>query len=63
MDEIEKVLTDPCASKWLKQALTTAVQRDCVDAANDAWVLEKLLHERLVRIQGMNCRVRAQGQG
>ncbi len=39
-DDIAKVLADRAASYWLKNAITTALTRDPVDAANDA---EKLL--------------------
>ena len=36
--EIEQVLGDPAASFWLKDALRSALDRDPVDAANDAEV-------------------------
>jgi hypothetical protein len=39
-DDIATVLADRAASYWLKNAITTALTRDPVDAANDA---EKLL--------------------
>ena len=45
-DEILTVLVDPCASLWLKSALRTALERDCVDAASDAELLARLLGER-----------------
>jgi hypothetical protein len=38
-----QVLGDPAASFWLKDALQSALQRDPVDAANDADVLARLL--------------------
>jgi hypothetical protein len=44
--EIEQVLSDPSASFWLKAALGSALDRDPVDAANDAEVLFRLLDER-----------------
>ncbi len=44
---IEEVLRDPAASLWLKAALRTALERDPVDAANDAEVLLRLLDARL----------------
>lgn len=43
---IEEVLSDPCASDWLKDALRSALERDVVDAANDAEVLSDLLIAR-----------------
>jgi hypothetical protein len=41
-DTVE-VLRDPAASFWLKDSLQSALQRDPVDAANDADVLARLL--------------------
>jgi hypothetical protein len=43
---IEEILRDPAASFWLKDALHSALNRDPVDAANDAEVLAQLLHQR-----------------
>ena len=43
---IERVLTDPAASYWLKNALQSALARDCVDAASDAETLARLLAAR-----------------
>ena len=43
---VEEVLSDPCASFWLKHALRSAMERDPVDAANDAEVLARLLDKR-----------------
>lgn len=43
---IEKVLTSPSTSTWLRDALTQALQRDPIDAANDAEVLSELLSAR-----------------
>ena len=43
---IEKILADPAASFWLKNALRSALRRDPVDAANDADVLARLLESR-----------------
>ena len=48
--EIEQVLSDPAASFWLKDALCSAIERDPVDAANDAEVLFRVLNERCHRI-------------
>ncbi len=44
--EIREVLNSPVASSWLKEALGRALERDCVDAANDAEVLLDLLNKR-----------------
>ena len=44
--EIEEILADPAASLWLKTALRLALERDPVDAANDAEVLYKVLARR-----------------
>lgn len=44
--EICEVLKSPVASSWLKEALGKALERDCVDAANDAEVLLDLLNKR-----------------
>jgi hypothetical protein len=46
LPEIERVLRDPAASFWLKNALRSALERDPVDAANDAEVLAQLLDRR-----------------
>ena len=46
MPQIERVLCDPAASFWLKDALRAALARDPVDAANDAEVLARLLDGR-----------------
>lgn len=45
-DEIQKTLTNTSTSVWLKQALASALERDPVDAANDAEVLTELLARR-----------------
>lgn len=43
MDEIRAQLDAPGTSHWLREALLKAVERDPVDAANDAEVLAELL--------------------
>lgn len=48
--EIEQVLADPAASFWLKEALSSALERDPVDAANDAAVLAQLLDQKCQEI-------------
>ena len=45
--EGEEILEDPSASDWLKGALRSALERDPVDALNDALVLAATLEERL----------------
>jgi hypothetical protein len=44
---VEEVMRDQAASQWLKSALRTALERDPVDALNDAFVLASILEERL----------------
>lgn len=51
--EIARVLGDPAASDWLRDALRSAMVRDPVDAANDAEVLARLLDERAYYCAGM----------
>lgn len=43
---IEDVLSNPASSSWLKSVLIAALQRDAVDAANDAALLAALLDRR-----------------
>jgi hypothetical protein len=45
-EAIKAVLNDDAASDWLRQALWGALERDAIDAANDAEVLARLLRER-----------------
>ncbi|QSB03787.1 hypothetical protein JWZ98_23035 (plasmid) [Methylomonas sp. EFPC1] len=42
-----KILNDPAASDWLKNALRAALVRDPVDAVNDAEILLNALNEQL----------------
>jgi len=46
LPQIDEVLRDPAASFWLTDALRSALERDPVDAANDAMVLARLLDRR-----------------
>ena len=41
------ILADFSASDWLKAALRSALERDPVDALNDAEILARTLRERL----------------
>lgn len=43
---LETILKDPSASFWLKTSLQTALERDAIDAANDAERLAELLRQR-----------------
>jgi hypothetical protein len=45
--EGREILDDPSASDWLKEALRSALDRDPVDALNDALLLAATLEERL----------------
>jgi len=49
-DEIRGILKDPGLSKWLQMALETALDRDPVDAANDAALLAMVLDRRAQEI-------------
>ena len=42
-----ELLQDPATSKWLKSALQSALERDPVDALQDALALAEILEERL----------------
>lgn len=44
----EEILKDPSTSGWLRGALSTALLRDPVDAANDAEVLAVVLGARAI---------------
>ena len=39
---VDEILHDPAASKWLKDALRSALERDPVDVLNDAMKLAAL---------------------
>ena len=45
----EEVMTEGSGSQWLQTALRGALERDPVDALNDALLLAGLLEERLRR--------------
>ena len=44
---IDAMMADSSASTWLKTALRDALERDPVDALNDALALAGILEERL----------------
>ena len=43
----EDILADETSSQWIRSALTSALKRDPVDAANDALVLVAVLDQQL----------------
>ncbi len=45
-EEIRQMLADPGLSHWFKRALLSALERDPVDAANDAELLYIVLDRR-----------------
>lgn len=45
-NELMSMASDPALSYWFKNALTEALKRDPVDAANDAGLLALLLEKR-----------------
>ena len=50
-DEIRLMLKDTSLSTWLVNALTSALERDPVDAANDAGLLSIILDKRVTTLQ------------
>lgn len=46
-NRVEDILSDPAVSTWLKTALRDALERDPVDALNEALLLASILEERL----------------
>ena len=53
MPDIQIILEDPAVSDWLKAALTEAIERDPVDALNDALLLAQTLDDRLRETLGL----------
>ena len=49
-DEIRQILKGPGTSNWMKVALSTALNRDPVDAVNDAELLALVLRHRAEQI-------------
>ena len=49
-DEIRQILAGPGTSHWMKVALSTALNRDPVDAVNDAELLAMVLRHRAEQI-------------
>ena len=54
--EIRRLCEDPAISYWLREALLSALERDPVDAANDAGLLCVVLDKRLEMILNTNRR-------
>jgi hypothetical protein len=50
---VEGVMSNESASDWLKAALRTALERDPVDALNDALALAAALEGRLRSVLGL----------
>jgi hypothetical protein len=46
LPSIDQLLAGPCTSYWLKNAIHSSLQRDLVDAARDAALLNALLQRR-----------------
>lgn len=51
-EEIQQVLNNPATSQWLRSSLERGLERDCVDAANDAELLQDLLARRCAAALG-----------
>ena len=50
-DEIRQILAGPGTSNWMKVALSTAINRDPVDALNDAELLAIVLRLRAEQVR------------
>jgi hypothetical protein len=51
-DTIDQLIASPATSNWLRDSLAAALKRDCVDAANDAELLNELLSKRCAEMLG-----------
>jgi hypothetical protein len=49
---VDVLLRDPCVSYWLKSAITALLDRDPVDAANDAAILHAVMERHLDSVLG-----------
>lgn len=47
---LDDISNDPATSDWLKAALQSALERDPVDAVNDAQILHEALQENLAAL-------------
>ena len=52
--QVREVMQDQSASQWLKASLRTALERDPLDALNDALLLAGLLEDRLREALGID---------
>ena len=52
-ESAQEILASPAASKWLQEALRSALERDPVDALNDALALSEVLETRLRMVLGL----------
>lgn len=59
-EEIKRLLSDPCVSFWLRNALLMALQRDPVDAAFDAELLALVLGKRADLLLGKSLTLKRQ---
>lgn len=50
--EILELIEQPTTSYWLKEALSKALGRDCLQAADEAQLMAQLLERRRRRIMG-----------
>ena len=53
-DEIREPVKDPAPSHWLRDAMLSALERDPVDAANDACLLALVLDRRVGEIAALS---------
>ncbi len=51
---VDEVMRDTSASDWLRTALRAALERDPVDALNDALALAAVLEDRLRDVLGLD---------
>ena len=51
--ESQEILRDPATSDWLKDVLKSALERDPVDALNDALALAGVLETRVRHALGL----------
>lgn len=51
---VAEVFKDPAASRWLRETLLSALERDPVDALNDALALAEILESRLRQTLGLD---------
>lgn len=50
--DLEAIMASKVTSHWLKNTLASAMERDPVDALDDAETLVSILEQRLTAIQG-----------